>query len=376
MVVIPVRIDPFLLERFFAKSEFDVRYTLTSSDCEPLSQAEVLDLADDETRRLWDELKLGYTEYRGLPPLREEIARTYEGIEPDQVLVAAPEECIFIALNCILEKGDHVICTYPGYQSLYQIARWLGCEVDLWEPDESSGWRFDVGFLRERLRPNTGLVVVNFPHNPTGALPPVDDFLEVVKLARERGIHLFSDEMYRCLELDEGARLPAACGLYDRAVSLAGMSKSFGMAGVRLGWLATADCDLYDRMSAFKDYTTICAPAPSEVLSLIALRAREAVVGRHLERIRRNLELLDSFFDHRADLFAWNRPTAGSIAFPRLLAGLDSPDFCADAMEEAGILLLPSTVFDYRDRHFRVGFGREDMPEVLLRFDEYLEKTY
>lgn len=370
-----MRIDPFWLERYFARHEHTAGDTLTSSDCEPLAQAELLGLADDETKAMWDNLVLGYTEYRGLTVLREEIARTYEGISPEEVLVAAPEECIFLAMNCLLERGDHVVCTWPGYQSLYQLAESLGCEVDRWEPDEPEGWRFDPGRLRELLKPSTKLIVVNFPHNPTGYLPPGDEFSQMVDIARERGIHFFSDEMYRLLELDPALRLPAACDLYDRAVSLFGMSKSFGLAGLRIGWLATEDHGLYEKMSAFKDYTTICSSAPSEVLSLVALRAGDLIVSRHLERIRRNLELLDSFFERRSDLFRWSRPAAGSIAFPRLLTGASSKEFCAGVLDKTGMLLLPSTLFDYGMSHFRVGFGREGLPGKLERFDAYLQNS-
>jgi aspartate/methionine/tyrosine aminotransferase len=366
-------IEPFRLERHFAGYEYTARSTLTSSDCEPLSQSEVVALADEETLRMWEGLRLAYTEYRGMSPLREEIAGLYESVSPDGVLVAAPEECIFLAMNCLLEKGDRVVCTWPGYQSLYELALSLGCEVDRWQPEEADGWRFDPEVLRSMVKPDTKLVVVNFPHNPTGFLPDRREFEEVVDISRRSGAYLFSDEMYRLLELDPGARLPAACDIYEKGMSLFGMSKSFGMAGVRIGWLATGDAALYRKMAAFKDYTTICSSAPSEVLSLIGLRARDRIVGRNLDRIRRNLVLLDAFFERTAELFDWVRPFSGTVAFPRFTAGLSSPGFCEGLLERTGLLLLPSTLFDYGTSHFRVGFGREDMPEALTLFEEYLD---
>lgn len=365
-------IKPFRLERHFAKHEYTAGSALTSSDCEPLAQAELLSMADDETREMWDRLTLAYTEYRGLTALREEISTLYERITPEEVLVAAPEECIFLAMNCLLQRGDHVICAWPGYQSLYELAAWLGCEVERWEPDEAEGWKFDPGFLRAAVRPNTRLIVFNFPHNPTGHVPARRDFEEMIEIASERGIHVFSDEMYRMLELEAGERLPAACDLYERGISLFGMSKSFGMAGARIGWLATRDAAHYAEMVALKDYTTICSSAPSEVLSLIGLRAREAIVERHLERIRRNLGLLSGFFERRAGMFAWSRPVAGTLAFPRLLTGESSEDFCDGVLAETGELLMASTMFEYGTEHFRVGFGRQEMPEALERLEQYL----
>lgn len=367
-----MKLRPFQLERYFARYEFSVKYLLSSSDCDGLLQSELLALADPETRDLWDNLALGYTESAGHPLLRQEIARLYQGIDPDQCLVAVPEEAILIALSAILEPGDHVICTFPGYQSLYEIAQGLGCEVTLWKPEEGNGWRFNPAFLEEQIKPETRLVIANFPHNPTGYLPPKEDYLRMIDLAREHNLWLFSDEMYRYLEYDPKDRLPSACELYEKAVSLFGMSKTFGMAGVRLGWLVTREADLYARMAAFKDYTTICSSAPSEILSLIALRHKEEIIARHLRRINRNLELLDRFFEDYGDRFEWVKPRAGTIAFPRLKGDMDTPEFCQKVIEEANILLLPSTVYDYDHQHFRLGFGRENMPQALEKLGEYL----
>lgn len=364
----------FKLERYFAEYEFSVKYLLSSSDCDGLLQRDVLALADEETRQLWDALTLGYTESLGHPLLRAEIARMYQGITANDCLVVVPEEGIFVALNSILARGDHVICTFPGYQSLYEVAEGLGCEVTKWMPEEDHGWRFDPGFLEQHMQPNTKLVVVNFPHNPTGYLPPHEDYLRIVNVVRKHDSYLFSDEMYRYLETSVHGRLPSACEVYEKAVSLFGMSKTFGMAGVRVGWVITRDRTLLAKMAAFKDYTTICSSAPGEILSLIALRAKDKIVERHLARIARNLALLDRFFDEYADLFEWIRPKAGTIGFPRLKRETDALAFCQSVMHEANIMLLPSTVYDYDDRHFRLGFGRENMPEALAVFSEYLDK--
>jgi aspartate/methionine/tyrosine aminotransferase len=368
-----MKLRPFQLERYFARYEFSVKYLLSSSDCDGLLQSELLSLADPETQGLWDNLTLGYTESAGHPLLRQEIARLYQGIDPDQCLVAVPEEGILIALSAILEPGDHVICTFPGYQSLYEIARGSGCEVTLWKPEEENRWRFNPDFLEEQIKPETRLIIVNFPHNPTGYLPPPEDYHRIIELAREHNLWLFSDEMYRFLEYDSKDRLPSACEVYEKAVSLFGMSKTFGMAGVRLGWLVTRQADLYARMAAYKDYTTICSSAPSEILSLIALRHKEEIITRHLRRINRNLDLLDRFFEDYGDRFEWVKPRAGTIAFPRLKGDMDAPEFCQQVIEEANILLLPSTVYDYDRRHFRLGFGRENMPQALEKLGEYLD---
>lgn len=367
-----MKIKPFALERYFAKYEFSTKYLLSSSDCDGLFQKEVLEMADPQTKSLWDSLQLGYTESQGQPLLKKEIAKLYNGIDDNNILIVAPEEGIFVAMNCLLDKGDHVICNFPGYQSLYEVAESIGCEITKWHPDEESNWKFDPEFLIKNIRPNTKLIVINFPHNPTGYLPSKDDFNRIIEIAKEHNIYVFSDEMYRFLEYNPEDRLPSACEIYDKTVVLFGMSKTFGLAGLRIGWLVTKDKDLYQKITAFKDYTTICSSAPSEILALIALRAKEKIIKRHLDRINRNFQLADTFFNKHQDLFSWIKPKAGTIAFPKINSGEDSFEFCERVIKEAGIMLLPSDVYDYDSKHFRLGFGRENFPEALAAFEDYI----
>jgi aspartate/methionine/tyrosine aminotransferase len=368
-----MRLDPFQLERYFGQYEFSVPFPLAASDCDGLSLNELLALADVPTRNLWEALHLGYTETQGHPLLRQEIAGLYEGCEPDQVLVASPEELIFIAVNCLVHNGDHVVCTFPGYQSLYSVAESLHAEVSRWEPDETGGWRFDPDRLAQLIRPSTRLIIVNFPHNPTGSLPGADEYERILEIAASYGVAVLSDEMYRLLERDAGDRLPAAVEIYDKAVSLSGVSKTLGLAGLRIGWLVVRDERLMRRLVCLRDYTTICSSAPSEILALVGLRARESILARHHERIARNLGLLDGFMAKYEPLFSWVPPRAGTVCFPRFKPdSLGTPEFCRLVREEVGVMLAPSTVFDYGERHLRIGVGRENFPEGLLRLSSFL----
>ncbi|OFW62013.1 MAG: aspartate aminotransferase [Actinobacteria bacterium RBG_16_64_13] len=378
---------PFTLERFFAKHEFSARYLLSTSDCQGMLMADLVAGADEELRARWERLTLGYTESRGLPELRAEIAALYESASPDDVLVAAPEEAIFLAMNALLERGDHVVCTFPGYQSLYEVARSIGCEVSLWRPPEAEAWRFDPAELEALLRPNTKLVVWNFPHNPTGALPSQADYERMIAAAAAAGAWVFSDEMYRLLEPTDEARLPAAIDRYERAVSLSGMSKAFGLAGLRIGWVATHDQRLLERVEALKDYTTICSSAPSELLALMGLRSRGTILATNRERVRRNQDAAGAIFAHHASTLAWIPPQGGTVCFPRLASSAaqagdatrtggaadgGAEAFCAQVLRDTGVLLLPSTVYDYGDSHFRLGLGRDDFETGLKVLDDYL----
>jgi aspartate/methionine/tyrosine aminotransferase len=367
-------IAPFKLERYFASYEFSAPYLLSCSDCEALSLSELLALGDESSLNLWHNLKLGYTESQGHPVLREEIARLYSNIQPADVLVVTPEEGIYIAMSSLLKSGDHVVTTFPGYQSLYEVALSIGCEVTKWEPTFESGWVFDVKTLKGLIIDRTKLIVINFPHNPTGATVSESELREIVEFAQSRNIILFSDEMYRFLEYDSSTRIPSACELYDNAISLFGMSKSFALAGLRIGWLTTKNSKLLNQIAIYKDYTTICSSAPSEVLAIIGLRAKDKIIARNLSIISQNIDLLEKFFCQYPDLFEWHRPTAGPIAFPKLKINVDITKFCLDLVNRKGVMLLPSSVYDYSGNFFRVGFARRNMHEALDQLNEYVEE--
>ena len=372
-----MRIADFALERYFARWEFAVEHLLCASDVQGYPMTELLALADDETRAMWEGLTLGYTESTGHPLLRREIAALYDGLVPDDVLVfAGAEEGIFCLANVLLGPGDHAIVTWPGYQSLYEVARATGADVTLHELREDSGWAIDIDRLRSQVVPATRLIVVNAPHNPTGMLPDRATFDALVALAEDAGAHLLVDEVYRFLEFDEGDRLPAGADATAHGISLGVMSKSFAMAGLRIGWLASRDRDLLARCAAFKDYTTICSSAPSEVLALIGLRARDTVLRRSRDIVAANLERLDAFFDDWADRFSWVRPRAGSVGFPRMtVPGVTVDDWAADLVEAEGVLLLPGSQFGFGGNHFRLGFGRTDLPIALERLEDHARRT-
>ncbi|HJW91282.1 MAG TPA: aminotransferase class I/II-fold pyridoxal phosphate-dependent enzyme [Anaerolineales bacterium] len=368
-----MKIEPFKLERYFAEYEFKARYLLSPSDCESLSLAELLGLADAESLRLWEQLALGYTETAGHPLLREEIAGLYPGVGAEGVMVAAPEEAIFIAMQTLLKPGEHAVALFPAYQSLYAIAEALGCRVTRLPLElGSAGWRLDLDRLADSLSARTRLLVINFPHNPTGYLPSRQELEAILDLARPRGIVVFSDEMYRLLEYDPQDTLPPVCSIYERGVSLSGLSKTYALPGLRLGWLATQELGLLKDWLALKDYTTICNSAPSEMLGIMALRAKETIARRSLEIILGNLQHAAAFFAEHPRRFDWIKPRAGSVAYPRWLGERPVEAFCQELLEQKGVLAVPGSLFNDPGQHFRLGLGRRNLPEVLDQVDSYL----
>jgi aspartate/methionine/tyrosine aminotransferase len=368
-----MNLPPFKLERYFAKYEFNTEYLLCSSDCEAMSLAELLTLeegAAEKFQNVW----LGYTESLGSPALREEIARIYKTIQADEVLVhSGAEEAIFLFMLAALQPGDHVIVHAPHYQSLSEVAKSLGCDVSLWLAREENNWALDIHELRKLLRSKTKAIIVNTPHNPTGYLMSRKDYEILHGFANEYSLILFCDEVYRESEYDPSLRLPAACDMGAYAVSLGVTSKTYGLAGLRIGWIATKNRKIYERMAALKDYTTICNAAPSEFLAEVAIRQRHKLIERNTGIIKSNLAVMYDFFSRHADLFSWVPPQAGSMAFPKLLRG-EVAEFCDTVVRNAGVLLLPGTLYDDHGNHFRVGLGRKNLPQAVARLEDFLNR--
>lgn len=372
-----MHLSPFVLERYFAKYEFKARYLLSSSDCESLTQQEILAMADSATRKLWDELRLGYTESPGHPLLRREIANLYKSVWPDDVLVLTPEEGIFVALNALLKPGDHAIVLSPCYQSLFQVAESTGADISRWYlQNDGIRWKIDLGLLERALKSNTRLLIINFPHNPTGFHPDQKTFEQILDVARKKKIIVFLDEMYRFTEYRKEDQLPSLGDVYEQGVALGGLSKSFALPGLRIGWLATKDRSLLNQFQQLKDYITICSSAPSEILAIMALRARDRILNRTDSIIQTNLSVADPFFAKHHRYFEWIRPNASPVAFPRL-KGTDSIErFCEKLVEKKGVMLAPGSLFQFGDNHFRLGLGKKNFPEALPLLEEFLHEEY
>jgi aspartate/methionine/tyrosine aminotransferase len=366
-------IPPFKLERYFARYEFNSEFLLCSSDCEAMSIADLLALepgAAEKFQATW----LGYTESPGSPALRKEICNLYTSMQPENILVhSGAEEAIYLFMHAVLKENDHVIVHAPHYQSLSEVAKDIGCQVSPWLAREENGWALDLDELRRLVRTTTKAVIVNTPHNPTGYLMSRADFDELNKFVQEKKLLLFSDEVYRESEYDIADRLPAGCDYGEHAVSLGVTSKTYGLAGLRIGWISTKNQNIYEKMASLKDYTTICNSAPSEFLSEVALRNRQKLIDRNLGIIQNNLAIVDHLFTTHSSLFSWIRPRAGSMGFPKLLKG-NVEDFCDDLVKKSGVLLLPGTMYDDPGNHFRLGLGRKNLPQAVERLEEYLMK--
>jgi aspartate/methionine/tyrosine aminotransferase len=371
----------FELERYFSKWEFKAKYHMTASDIESMSLSNLLSLASPEDRDAFSQQWLGYTQTYGHPELREEIAKTYNTAKPSDILCfAGAEEGVYIAMRVLLDRDDHAIVVVPTYQAAETVPLEI-CDVSGVPLDENDHWSLDIDRVKQQIRPNTKLVSINFPNNPTGAVLGKDRFQALVSLCREKGIYLFSDEVYRLVERDPSIRLPQVSDVYEKGLSLNVMSKAYGLSGLRIGWIMTKDADLLQKMERYKHYLSICNSAPSERLAIIALKAREKILERNRTLVNRNTQQLETFFNEFPECFEWYRPDGGCVCFPRYKGPGDTNHFCEDLVERAGVLLLPPKIYHSelletpQDR-FRIGFGRKNMDKGLSVFRNYLLSNF
>lgn len=340
--------------------------------------------------------RLTYGAIRGSSELRENIASTYESevkVSPESIIVTqgaiSANHLVFYSL---VGPGDHVICVFPTYQQLYAVPESLGAEVSLWKLQEKDGFIPDVEVLERLIKANTKMIVINNPNNPTGATIPSEVLTNMVAIARKHGIILFADEVYRplfhSLPADQTSPPPSVLSLdYDKSVVTSSMSKAWALAGIRVGWIASRDAAIIEKIAVARDYTTISVSQLDDQVARYALSAdvRPQLLARNLQLARTNLELLDRFVTEHADVVSWVKPTAGTTAFVlfrRKNEGkpIDDVSFCKDVLDETKVMFLPgSKCFGHGqgfEGHVRIGYVNETevLREALEKLSVYVKK--
>jgi aspartate/methionine/tyrosine aminotransferase len=370
----------FALEVYFSKWEFAAKYNMTGSDGENIRLPELLSYASAEDRADFDNVNLGYTETFGSPSLRMEIAKTYETIKPEHLLCfAGAEEGIYVVMKVLLDKDDHAIVITPNYQAAETVPLSI-CEVTGVPLDIENNWHLDVEKIKSAIRPNTKLLAINFPNNPTGKIIPKKSLDEIVELCRKHDIWLFSDEVYRLIERDPAIRLPQAADIYEKGISLNVMSKAYGLPGLRIGWIACKDRDLIVRCERYKHFLSICNSAPSEVLARIALKNRDKILAKNRSTVRENISQLNVFFAEFPKLFDWKEPDGGCVGFIRYNGPDGVEAFTTRLVEEAGVLFLPSSIYrselnEVPQNCLRVGFGRSLVPDGIVAMRNWMKRN-
>ncbi len=340
----------------------ETAHHLSASECETVALAELLALADAQDAARWTSVTLGYSHPLGARWLRAAAAAGYEHVaEHELVCFAGAQEALYAVLHALLCPGDHAVIVLPGYQAVETLALGL-CAVSGVSLDPDSGWSLDLDAVAAALRPNTRLLAISFPNNPTGRQLEPERLAALVALCRHRGIWLLSDEVYRLTERPPACRLPTVADAYERGVSICALSKAYGLAGLRVGWVACREPVLIDRLTTMRQYLSTCCAAPSEVLACIALKAAPVLLARNLALAWANLARLEAFLGRHPALFDCVPPQGGVVCYPRYTHPEGVGRFVERMARTAGVLLLPAGVFRSellelpRDR-FRIGFG-------------------
>ena len=377
----------FALEVFLSKWEFRAKHHMTASDFESLSLGALLALGSEADRENLEKLWLGYTETWGAPDLRAAIANTYETMDTENILcLAGAGEGLYIIAQVLLQSDDHVIVPTPNYQSAETVplsrCAVTGVPLQYNTAENATEWRLDLDDIRAALRPNTKMISLNFPHNPTGMLMEKDDLNALVTLCRKRGIYILSDEVYSGITVNDTDTIPQIADIYERGISLNVLSKSYGLPGLRIGWMASQDCDLLQKLERYKHYLSICNSAPSEYLGLIALKNRQKILARNHAILCENNNLLLALFDDFPNLVQYRAPMGGCVAFPKFLGSEGGEVFAQNLLEKSGVLILPSSIYaseigQVPQNHFRIGIGRDQtVKSGITAMRQHFERYY
>jgi len=344
------------------RHETHVQYDIAESGILPLSTQDLLDFEPADRRAATlDELlrlPLGYSEARGTDALRSMLAATYARGDADHLLVTTGAiEANYLLFNVLLDAGDHVVAPYPAYQQLYEVPRAIGCDVSLWRVGPESDYRYDVDALARLVTPKTRLIVVNTPHNPTGAMLSPADARRVYDIADDVGATVIGDEAYRWLAVPDGE--PFAPPMFDlgpRGVSVGTLSKPFGLPGLRIGWIAGPP-ELVSACWGLRDYISLSPGKLNDALARLAFRHRDRIVARNHEIIRGNLARASAWIGERAGTLSWRPPRGGLLALVRYALDVPSLALADRLASEVSVMLAPGSAFGY-EHHLRLGIGQ------------------
>src|SRR5215510_2772779 len=356
------------------RHETHVQYDIAESGILPLTTNDLLDFEPVERRAATLEkllaLPLGYSEARGTEALRGQLAATYSRGDAEHVLVTTGAiEANFLLFNVLLDAGDHVIAPYPAYQQLYSVPRAIGCDVSLWHVGPETGYRYDINALEKLVTPKTRVIVVNTPHNPTGAMMPPADAERVYAIAESVGATVIGDEAYRWLAVPNGE--PFARPMFDlgpRGVSVGTLSKPFGLPGLRIGWIM-APPDLVQKCWSMRDYITLSPGKLNDALAVLAMTHRDQIIARNRRIIEANLATAGAWMAARSSWMSWTPPRGGLLALLKYNLPIDSLTLADRLATEHSVMLAPGSAFGY-EHHLRLGIGQR--PDI---FAEGLERA-
>lgn len=369
-----MKIDVFKMERLQSTWENAVEFNLSESGVHPLSLRELVSAEElEEILRI----RLGYSQTNGTPELRDEIRKLYPGAVPEQILVTAgSSEANFLLMWSNIEPGDEVVFQMPNYMQMWGLLRGFGARVKPFFLRESLGWQPDLDELKKVVTGKTKMIIATNPNNPTGAVLSRKAMDKIVELAATANAWILSDEVYQGAER-EGPTSPSFWGKYDKTIVVGGLSKSYGLAGVRVGWILGPEA-LIRKTRPYHDYTTISPSILSDRLARVALKPpiREKIIKRTRRIIQTNFPVLESWLNRQKGLFMFTPPKAGAICFARYRLNINSTKLVDKLIRDKSVLVIPGDHFRM-DHYLRLGFGSEKkyLEKALGRVEETMAEV-
>ncbi len=369
-----MKIEPFKMERMQSTWENVVTYNLSESGVHPIPLKELI--SQEEENELLS-LELGYCQTNGTPELRKMISQLYPGSNPENILVTnGSAEANFILVWSHIEPGDEVLFMLPNYMQMWGLLRGFGAAVKPYYLHEELHWAPDLEELKKLVTKKTKLIVITNPNNPTGAVLNEESMKVIIELAEGADAWILSDEVYQGAEF-EGEATPSFYGRYEKAIVVNGLSKAYGLPGLRIGWIMASE-DFIKKTWSYHDYTTIAPSILSDRLAQIALTPenREKIRRRTQSILKSNFPKLESWLKEKSGLFEFVPPRAGAIAFVRYNLGINSTELVEKLIHEKSVLVVPGDHFEM-DHYLRFGFGEKEkkLLEALELIGETLDEV-
>ena len=342
--------------KWMDKYETNAQSNIAETCVASISLEDLQNLSEDGEGDIYSKSsKLTYGTIRGSDKLRSILANLYSAkrsFHAENILITPGAIAAnLIVFYSLLRKGDHVICHYPTYQQLYEIPRSLGAEVDYWKVREDRKWELDIEELKRLLRPNTKMIIINNPHNPTGAIIPKSTLEALIEIAEEKDLIVHCDEVYRPLfhSISPGSPEfpPSILSLsYTKTIATGSLSKAYSLAGIRVGWIASRSPDIIEACAQARHYTTISVSQIDDQIAAFALGPSciHALLHRNIQLAKRNLEILEKFVESHRWACEWVKPVAGTTAFikfSKMGSEVDDVAFCETLIEQTGVMLVP-----------------------------------
>ena len=370
-----MKIKPFAVEEWMNAWEVGAKYNIAETCVDSISMNELFELTGEDKTEFLNRLcarRLSYGDIEGLPEFRKGVCGLYKTLNIENIVpthgASGANHHVFYSL---ISPGDRVVSIMPTYQQLYSIPESYGADVQILHLSKENNYLPDLEKLRRLVTPETKMICINNPNNPTGALMSEQMLREIVEIARSADAWILCDEVYRHLSQEDGW-CPSIVDLYEKGISVSSMSKVFSLAGLRLGWIATHDMSVVKSCLSHRDYNLVSCGVFDEMLAAAALKHRDKLLERSRKIVRENLQILDDWVSSEPYV-SYVKPKAGTTALVYYDLDIPSYEFCEEMYKKTGAFVTPGDCFEV-PHSMRIGYayGKQDLIDGLKAISEYI----